>query len=151
MHSQRGDTIIEVLIAVAVVSSVLAITYSIMNLNLQLMRNNQERTEASKIAQGQLEQLKNAWENTSDPSNFQDSSTATAFCMSPDITQVTGMNVAHIDIYQDNFMAYPPECIKNTFYHTSIKYNDSDGYTVRVRWDGLTGDRNEVLMGYRLR
>src|SRR5690606_39104613 len=58
---EAGDTIVEVLIAIAVVSSVLAITYSIMNRNLLTMRDNQERTEAMKLAQGQIEALRAKW------------------------------------------------------------------------------------------
>lgn len=148
LRNEKGDTIIEVLIAVAIVSSVLAISYSIMNLNLQLMRNNQERTEASKIAQGQIEQLKDAW-NTADPDDFPIGSTAPIFCMAPGVTEGFGANAAHADIYQDNYANYHEDCIYD-FYYTSIKYNDSSGYTVRVRWDGLNGQRNEVLMGYKL-
>ena len=56
--SQRGDTIVEVLIAMAVASSVLGITYATMNRNLLITRGAQERTEAAKLAQGQLEILK---------------------------------------------------------------------------------------------
>lgn len=153
LRSDRGDTIVEVLIAIAVVSSVLAITYSVMNRNLQLLRTNQERTEASKIAQSQLEQLKSEWNGTAqaDQADFFARTRTTAFCMVSGSTPSFTGDAAHVNIAQDNF-AYPAGCGEiSTFYYASIKYNSSEGsYTVRVRWDGLTGDRNEVLMGYKL-
>lgn len=65
-RQQAGDTIVEVLIAIAVVSSVLAIAYSTMNRNLQIMRNNQERTQAVRVAQDQIETLK-ARQRTGEP------------------------------------------------------------------------------------
>lgn len=147
IRSEQGDTIVEVLIAVAVVSSVLAISYSIMNRNLQIMRDNQERTEASKIAQAQLERLKNAKNNNITLPTGQ---TAPIFCMDSGVVEGFANNAGHTNIGSDNLEQYPNQC-KSSFYRTSIRYNNNEGsYTVRVRWDGLTGTRNEVLMGYKL-
>lgn len=55
---QRGDTIVEVLIAVAVVSMVVASAYAITNRNLANTRQAQEHSEASKLGQAQIEQLR---------------------------------------------------------------------------------------------
>lgn len=57
-QNQRGDTIVEVLIAVAVVSMVVASAYAITNRNLGNTRQSYEHSEASKLAQQQLEQLR---------------------------------------------------------------------------------------------
>lgn len=54
---QTGDTIVEVLIAVVVVSVVLVGAYTISNASLRQIRISQERGEAQKIAAGQLERL----------------------------------------------------------------------------------------------
>ncbi len=54
---QTGDTIVEVLIAVVVVSVVLVGAYTISNASLRQIRISQERGEAQKIAAGHLERL----------------------------------------------------------------------------------------------
>ena len=52
---QKGDTIVEVLIAVVVVSVVLVGAYTISNASLRQIRMAQERGEAQKLAVGMLE------------------------------------------------------------------------------------------------
>lgn len=54
---QTGDTIVEVLIAVVVVSVILVGAYTISNVSMRQIRISQERGEAQKIASGQLEQI----------------------------------------------------------------------------------------------
>lgn len=55
---QRGDTILEVLISVAVLSLILTTTFALANRNSQANRQAAERGEASKIAQQEIEKLK---------------------------------------------------------------------------------------------
>ncbi len=57
LRTTTGDTIIEVLLAMAVAVSVLAGAYVLANQAMRLGRQAQERTEANKIAQGQIEAL----------------------------------------------------------------------------------------------
>jgi len=58
LHShQAGDTIIEVLLALAVTVTVLTGAYVVANRALKIGRLAQERTEATKIAQGQIEAI----------------------------------------------------------------------------------------------
>ena len=54
----RGDTIVEVLIAIAVVSMVLGGAYATTNRSLQASRSAQEQGVAIKLVESQLEQLK---------------------------------------------------------------------------------------------
>lgn len=54
---QKGDTIVEVLIAVVVVSVVLVGAYTISNASLRQIRMAQERGEAQKLAVGELEKI----------------------------------------------------------------------------------------------
>ncbi len=53
--SQRGDTIVEVLIAIAIISLVLTGAYSTTHKNLVATRSSQEHSEAVKLLQGQIE------------------------------------------------------------------------------------------------
>lgn len=56
---KRGDTIVEVLIAIAVLSMVLATSYGLANKSALAVRQAQERTEALKLSEEQLERLRN--------------------------------------------------------------------------------------------
>ena len=56
MHKiQRGDTIVEVLLAMSVIGLVLGAAFSIANRSVSIGQDAQERTEALKIAETQLE------------------------------------------------------------------------------------------------
>ncbi len=57
IKNQRGDTIIEVMIALSVLMVIIVGGYSIATRSLNGVRIAQERSEASKIAEGQLEAI----------------------------------------------------------------------------------------------
>lgn len=61
---QRGDTIVEVLIAIAVVSGVLATSYAIVNSNTRSSQQASERVEALKLAEEKIELLRIGTEPT---------------------------------------------------------------------------------------
>lgn len=139
IKSAKGDTIVEVLLAMAVASSVLGLTYATMNRNLILTRDSQERTEVSKLLQGQIEGLKAMTDSgVTIPVNL--------FC-------INGANVAYLtgtDI--DDFSNYPAECVFNTYYHVAIEKDPiSNGqYRFYARWDRADGNgRNQITMVYR--
>ena len=56
---QRGDTLVEVMISIAIVSLILGGAYVTTNRSLQATRAAQERAIALKLAEAQLERLKN--------------------------------------------------------------------------------------------
>jgi prepilin-type N-terminal cleavage/methylation domain-containing protein len=56
--NQRGDTIVEVLIALAVISSVLAGAFFVTNHSAQNVRDTEEHTQALQLLQGQIEQVR---------------------------------------------------------------------------------------------
>lgn len=58
-RGQRGDTIVEVLIAIAVISLVLVGAYASVNHNALTMQDSQEHGQALKLLQSQLEFLRN--------------------------------------------------------------------------------------------
>lgn len=160
--NSKGDTIVEVLIAVAIVSSVLGITYSIMNRNLLSMRDNQERTEASKIAQNQIELLRSAWSRypgisvggvqVYDSDNLLNVSSNPNFCLVPDTDPTNVLGVDPIaNLVNGSDITYGTECTVNSIYQISNHYDSNlNNYLISVRWDGLNNVRNEVVMGYKL-
>src|SRR6056297_3410972 len=60
IKQQRGDTIIEVLLAMSVIGLVLGSSYGIANRSLSIGREAQERTEALNLVETQLERLRTA-------------------------------------------------------------------------------------------
>jgi type II secretory pathway pseudopilin PulG len=60
--NEFGDTIVEVMLAIAIVSAVLGGAFVSANTSLQGTRQSQERGEAMKLLEGQLELLKSAAE-----------------------------------------------------------------------------------------
>lgn len=156
LRSQRGDTIVEVLIAIAVVGSVLAIAYATMNRNLQTMRTNQERTEAVERARDQVEALR-AFASTTAGVAQLDAQIA-GFCLnaSGSLTSLSN-GVPNADANADgDFAGYGAACTFDELYHVGIR-RETDGtgnvnFKVYVRWDKLVGGtgKNEVVIVYRV-
>lgn len=158
---QAGDTLVEVLIAIAVMSSVLGITYAIMNQNLTVMRDNQERTEAVKIAQAQIESLKNASAINDPIFNAQMSTPGTPpFCFDPagNLVDMSGSTTPQEDVTADVAADYPdPQCRRQGIYRVGVDYIEDFPlffYKVYVRWDRIGGGRDggtaEVVLVYQL-
>ena len=59
-NTERGDTIIEVLIAIGIVSLVLTSAYALTNRNIQVSQEVQEQAYAQKLVEGQVELLRAA-------------------------------------------------------------------------------------------
>lgn len=147
---QGGDTIIEVLIAIAVASAVLGITYGIMNKNLAIMRDNQERTEATKLAQAEIEQLKarlevNRTEILSREGN--------PFCINADTGNIEALVATPpADFNAETYAAYT-NCRRNFFgYYIQRDAGDTTNasYTVTIRWPAFSGGRSQLIMMYRI-
>jgi len=82
MSRQRGDTLVEVLIAIAVVSLVLGGAYVTSSRSLLATRSAQERGNALKIAESQIEQIKGL--AASNSKALFDASAPSPFCISTD-------------------------------------------------------------------
>ena len=59
-HYQAGDTIVEVVIAIAVIATVLTGAFVVSSHSLTAVRDSQEHSEALELLQGQVEDLRNA-------------------------------------------------------------------------------------------
>lgn len=154
-HHQKGDTIVEVLIAIALVGSILGITYVTMNRNLLTSRDAQERTESTKIAQGQIESFKALSDTgTTFPSN-------TSFCINGTTTVDLGgaapNDILDLDVFDaTNYPIVPVIGSQNGcnigFYHIAIKRDaiDTKLWRFYIRWDQADGNgRSQIIMVYR--
>ncbi len=156
--TQNGDTIVEVLMAVIVVSSVLTAGYGIALKSLQSIRTEQERTYALKLAEGQLENLKAA--AIKDPaalatgSNYCVNNSGGTFTFSP-----IGGGSPDADMTKDTPSNYGSACTKDPnggdcssvcYMYGVIPSPGSHNYTASVRWDGPNGNRQQVQLAYRM-
>ena len=137
---QRGDTIVEVLIAIAVVSLILGGAFVTTNKSLVATRTSEEQGNATKLTQGQIEFLKSiiaSSPNTIDtaPTNFCVTSASTVAASSSGACKVdsTGAPTTAEPIYNLNIS------------------RSGDTFTVRTTWNSIskTGT-NTVQMVYRI-
>jgi prepilin-type N-terminal cleavage/methylation domain-containing protein len=140
---QRGDTLVEVLIAIAVISLVLAGAYVTTNRSLQATRAAQERGHALKLAESQLEQLKSI--AVTDPDALFGPGTPMPFCVSQSITIVAAEDEAcHVNSAGQPTTTEP-------IYHLSITRSSGDTFTVTNNWEDPSGRQtDEVRMIYRV-
>lgn len=139
---QRGDTIIEVLISIAVASLVLASAYAISNRNLVTTQDTQEHSQALQIVQQQIEGLR-------------------ALAATPGVTLVTtfppsqcvdlsGTPVASTTACQ--ITSASSSCVPATAsaacYKIAITQLLSDVYHVAVTWPSVNGNTASVSMDY---
>ena len=139
-----GDTIIEVLIAIAVSASVIALTYVTMNKNSAITRANQERIQATRIAQSQIELLRvehNAVQQTLAAPNA-------PFCFNGDKIVELPLGAVNDSLDSDDYLLYGDQTTgcRDNDYRVGIKGDVSDvrQYIVYVRWD-RTGGRSKVI------
>lgn len=131
---QRGDTIVEVLIAIAIVSLTLTGAYASVNRSANATRTAQERGEALKWAETQVEQIKASKDNLAAPTFPAD------FCFDEaTLKPVTTIPCA---------TTAPGVSYKATIHKESTV---SGNFSVVVTWDALNtegGITNRVELGY---
>ncbi|HSW99823.1 MAG TPA: prepilin-type N-terminal cleavage/methylation domain-containing protein [Patescibacteria group bacterium] len=78
-RGQSGDTLVEVLISIVIVSTVIGGAFVVSNKSLQSTRSTQERSNALKLSEAQIEQLRGLI--ASDPTQVFGAGVPTTFCM----------------------------------------------------------------------
>ena len=132
---QRGDTIVEVLIATAVVSLVLTGAMAVSNNSLKQIRAAQERSEAQAYAQSTVELLDGY---TGQQQPLQQPLQQTPFCLNIISGVITNSPVNNIN------------CIFSDRYKQLVTYDQNKkSYTVTITWDGITGNQETLTLAYR--
>ena len=146
---QRGDTMVEVLIAIAVISSILGSAYAITNNSVRTNQGSQERSVATKVAETQLEFLKSFTKTATVPSNN--------FCLYIDAASnvVTAQTISGTP-------PHPTNCLRDSSGNLSTAGDDrykvainrsingtESLFTVLVDWDASTGSRDSLSMVYK--
>jgi prepilin-type N-terminal cleavage/methylation domain-containing protein len=148
--TQKGDTIVEVMLAMAVIGLVLGAAFGIANRGVITGRNAQERSEALKIAESQLELMKaNADDPQVQPTN--PAFNVTGFCMVPSGTPVLDSAASPANCRNQDGQGGPG------FYSIKIDKPTAlagSSYVITVTWERLgasTADpQDSVSLYYKL-
>lgn len=142
---QRGDTIVEVLIAIAVVSMILGGAYVTTNRSLLATRAAEERGNALKLAESQVEQIKGLAKT--DPDRVFGATTPLPFC----ISLSSGLPVAASSAACRVNAAGSPTTNQPVYNLSITRASDGNTFTVTNRWASARGDTNDqVRLIYRV-
>jgi prepilin-type N-terminal cleavage/methylation domain-containing protein len=140
--TQRGDTIVEVLIAIAIISMVLAGAFVMTNNSLQGSRGAQERTNAVKLVESQIELIKGL--ATTNSQAVFGAGVPASFCVNNAVAVVASTNAAC------TMNAAGAPTTAEPAYRISVT-RSGNTFTVRNTWTTLRGNTtSNVQMSYRV-
>lgn len=148
--SQKGDTIVEVLIAMAIAALVLGSSYAVANRSMANTRQAQEHSEATEIANEQVEAIAtlSAAGNTDMSNNTPVYNCIAVVGVS---LQVVAQNA--VSNPRGDTSNYSSQCVRTSAagYRTAFRYIAlTRSYEVIVTWDAVaTGEQNSVIMTYK--
>jgi prepilin-type N-terminal cleavage/methylation domain-containing protein len=153
LRSQTGDTLVEVMIALAVIGVIMGGAYASASQSIRGARAAQERSEAIKVTETQVESLKAMASGYLVPATniFR----VTPFCISGG-NQIhdwsSGLTPTANPEDAGALNNYPAACVIDGRYHAVTEYDSSnnDLFTIRVRWERIGGRIDEVRLVYRL-
>lgn len=161
--NQTGDTIVEVLLALLVISSVLVAAFVSSNRSLNGTQQSKERDQGVRLIESQAEKLK-----ATASVNETIFSAAPSFCLSDSLSVIPLTGTPSAEPADDTFgnPPYPPECVLNsankrydtdpsqsTPYYMSITRDTADAhlFNITARWDGVGVDsRQQAKITYRV-
>lgn len=152
--TSRGDTIVEVMIVLAILGLALSICYATANRSLTNARQAQENAEASELVSSQIEQLRaNSYLLTSNPRSPYHgdmNNSSKAFCFLDDssikVLPIDSNSLSNSTLYENS------GCRKNDRYNIAVKRTvGTNTFTATAYWDSVTGDgQDSVTMSYNL-
>lgn len=158
--NQAGDTIVEVLLAVIVVGLAVGLGYGVASRSLKSNRQSQERVEALKKIEGQIERLKKlaATDNGGPGGVFQ----ASSYCIIDTPTQANKI-VSPIDtppalnldsLSEDAYSDIDDSCIDGLYRMSITPDNPTPStkqFQVRARWFSIGKNaKEETVVTYRI-
>ena len=147
--SKRGDTIVEVLLTIAIIASVLAGAFTVTQKSAIAVRDSQERSEMLQILQGQVERVRYLALKTS--STTDPLYNSGYFCIN-----TTNSRVNFSGPLTDNYSNYHANCKSlgtAGLYNVAVSYNPSptsEVFTFIGTWDSLNGSKGNVQLSYRI-
>ena len=153
-RNESGDTILEVLISVAVLSLILGISFTLANRSSLANQQAAERVEAYNYAQANMELLKSYMTSNLATTTLPAGGARFCFTYNPsDKNQITGVTTlpASYNIDNDyNKVTTPASCKRGTAsrYVTVIERGagvNSNLYTIHVRWESVRGHGTDKI------
>lgn len=136
---ERGDTLVEVLIAIAVVSLVLGGAYVTTNRSLIATRAAEERGNALKLAESQVEQLKGLAKTN--PDAIFGSATPMPFC----ISSTTGVPIIATNAGCQVGASGEPTTTQPVYSLSVNRGSDGNTFTVTNQWIDASGRITDSL------
>ncbi len=144
--NQVGDTIVEVLLALTILAMTIGTAYAISNKSTKRAQQAQERTQATRLVEGQIDRLK----YLSESSGLTD---ITAFKQAKDTSkQCISFIGGSIQAVPFNDPTNGDSC-KDGVFEISFTYNSNNSlFKVMVEWFSLSGssEKENVIMEYRV-
>lgn len=146
---ERGDTIVEVLIAISIISVILAGAYVTSNNSLLSTEDSQEHDDALQLAEDQLEDLQGIVQSNPN-AIFGSPAPPNPFCIS-NVTSISAASSPSCTM-NDQGGAVTTGQVKYAV-STSIASTDPNQFTVKVSWAGaidIDSNQDSVQLTYRL-
>jgi prepilin-type N-terminal cleavage/methylation domain-containing protein len=159
LKKQAGDTLVEVMISIAVIALAIAISYAISGKNLNVGITARERTSAVGLVQGQIERMKEAQQiNAATLSGLK--SAGQHFCFN---TSSAVQNNSAVTPNNNNLAAdtgrYNASCISGGKFYLDINYvpvntnadptkSSGNSFMFTARWFRLGGGTDQVVTIY---
>jgi len=143
--NSKGDTIIEVMIALAILALAFSISYAISQSTLVDVQNSQEHSMALEYMDSQLEALQAVANEPNTPAGIPPSLPDNAFCLSTSGSSINAYDFTVNNYYnpsQTSVSNYPSKCVKSQgsySYYVAIQKSPTlvDTYKVNIWWNGL--------------
>ena len=129
IRKQAGDTIVEVLIASAIVGLILTGAFAIANASLRQIRMSQERSEAHRIAASQIELVKQLVDS------------GYSIPGGDGCARDGGASIT----YGSSGCKFGTD----DRYTATVTNNGNRSYSVKVKWDNVAGREDQVIIDYR--
>lgn len=130
--TNHGETIVEVLIAIAIVGGVLSAAYYLLNRSYSQSQASIERVAATKLAESKVEVLRTLSINSLEVSPYNN---GTPFCLS---------NTA-----PKTYSPTDTDCVSGRYTLTVRKNVKLNSYEISAEWDGLLSAKEKVVIYFR--
>lgn len=137
-HKTTGDTIVEVLIVIAVVSAILTGAFAVANRSSLSVRDAEEHAEAVQYLQGQTELLRDA-ASRSGGLNF---NLSQPFCLDAN-NHYLATDLTHCQLGS----LFDVAIVQNT---ASSSGTTTTTFDLTATWPGVTGATDKVYLSYRV-